>query len=452
MKIVIIGDGKVAFKLAKQLSEESYDVAMIDNSASRLEVANSTLDVFCVKGDGVSAEVQMEADVPHADLVVACASTDEQNMLSCLVAKRLGAKHTIARVRNPIYYKQIDVLKEDLHLSMAINPEHVVANEVARVLIFPAADKVEVFMKGRMEVVEFQLKDENELIGRKLVDIYKKFLIKLLVVAVKRGNEVFIPDGDFVLEKGDKLYIVATHANIEKFFRQIGNRKNRVKNVIICGGGRVGYYLAKQLCKMNMNVKIIEHKMEKCEYLCEQLPEATIIHGDATEHELLIEEGIKDADALVALTSLDEENIIMGLFAKKQGVPKIIAKVDEDSRAEMVDGLGIDCLVSAKTATADAIFSYVSARQNSLSSSNVESLYRLVDERVEALEFVARDDERYINIPLKDLKTKQNILIACIGRKREVIIPSGNDCILPGDIVVVVTKTKKIRDIIDILE
>ena len=452
MKIVIIGDGKVGFKLAKQLSEENYDVVMIDNDSSRLETANNTLDVFCVKGNGVSAEVQMEADVPHADLVVACASSDEQNMLSCLVARHLGAKHTIARVRNPIYYKQIDALKEDLHLSMAINPEHVVANEIARVLIFPAADKVEVIMKGRVELVEFQLKEDNDIIGCKLVDIYKKYLIKLLVVAVKRGNEVYIPDGEFVLEKGDKLYIAATHANIEQFFKLIGKRQNRVKNVIICGGGRVGFYLAKQLCSLDMNVKVIEYNMEKCEFLCEQLPNATIIHGDATEHELLVEEGVRDADAFIALTSLDEENIIMGLFAKKQGVPKIVAKVNEDSRAEMIEGFGIDSIVSAKTATADAIYSYIGARQNSLSNSNVESLYRLVDDRVEALEFVVKEDAKYANIPLKDLKLKPNILIVCIGRKREVIIPSGNDCIKPGDIVVVVTKSKKIRDITDILE
>lgn len=452
MKIVIIGDGKVGFKLAKQLSEENFDVVMIDNDSSRLETANNTLDVFCVKGNGVSAEVQMEADVPHADLVVACASSDEQNMLSCLVARHLGAKHTIARVRNPIYYKQIDVLKEDLHLSMAINPEHVVANEIARVLIFPAADKVEVIMKGRVELVEFQLKEDNDIIGCKLVDIYKKYLIKLLVVAVKRGNEVYIPDGEFVLEKGDKLYIAATHSNIEQFFKLIGKRQNRVKNVIICGGGRVGFYLAKQLCSLDMNVKVIEYNMEKCEFLCEQLPNATIIHGDATEHELLVEEGVRDADAFIALTSLDEENIIMSLFAKKQGVPKIVAKVNEDSRAEMIEGFGIDSIVSAKTATADAIYSYIGARQNSLSNSNVESLYRLVDDRVEALEFVVKEDAKYINIPLKDLKLKPNILIVCIGRKREVIIPSGNDCIKPGDIVVVVTKSKKIRDITDILE
>ena len=451
MKIVIIGDGKVGYKLAKQLSEENYDVVMIDNNAARLESASNTLDVFCVKGDGVSSEVQTEADVQHADLVVACASSDEQNMLSCLVARRLGAKHTIARVRNPIYYKQIDVLKEDLHLSMAINPEHVVANEIARVLIFPAADKVEVIMKGRMELVEFQLKNDNDIIGYKLVDIYKKYLIKLLVVAVKRGNEVFIPDGEFVLEKGDKLYIAATHANIERFFGLIGNHKNKVKKVIICGGGRVGYYLAKQLCSLNMEVKLIEYDMEKCEFLCEQLPKATIICGDATEHDLLIEEGVREADAFVALTGVDEENIIMSLFAKKQGVNKIVAKVNEDSRVEMIEGFGIDCIVSAKTATADAIYSYIAAKQNSLSNSNVESLYRLVDDRVEALEFEVKEETKYTNIPLKDLKTKPNILIACIGRNEEVIIPNGNDCIMPGDVVVVVTKAKKIRDITDIL-
>ena len=451
MKVVIIGDGKVGFKLAKQLSEENYDVVMVDNNAQRLESAANKLDVFCVKGHGVSAEVQMEADVPHADLVVACASSDEQNMLSCLLARHLGAKHTIARVRNPIYYNQIDMLKEDLHLSMAINPERVVANEVARVLIFPAADKVELIMKGRMELVEFQLKGDNEIIGSKLVEIYKKYLIKLLVVAVKRGNEVFIPDGEFVLEKGDKLYIAATHANIERFLELIGNRKNKVQKVMICGGGRVGYYLAKQLSMLNMEVKVIEQKMDRCEYLCEQLPKATIICGDATDHDLLIEEGVADADAFVALTGFDEENILMGLFAKKHGVHKIVAKVNEDSRVEMIDGFGIDCVVSAKTATADAIYGYIGARQNSLSNSNVESLYRLVDDRVEALEFVVKEDAKYTNIPLKDLKTKPNILIACIGRNREVIIPNGNDCIMPGDIVVVVTMAKKIRDITDIL-
>lgn len=452
MKIVIIGDGKVGYKLAEHLSVDNYDVVLIDNNEEKLKEAINNLDVNCFAGDGVSVEVQAEAGVPEANLVIACASTDELNMLSCLVAKRLGAKHTIARVRNPLYYHQIDLLKEDLHLSMVINPEFAVANEIARNLIFPDASKVETFVKGRLELVEFPVREGNPVIGYKLADIYSKFQIKILICAVQRGSEVFIPDGEFVIEEGDKLHIAAAHREIEQFFSRLGNRKRRVRNVLICGGGRVGFYLAKKLCSMGMEVKIIEQCHERCEELCEELPKVTVIHGDATDHDLLLEEGVREADAMVALTGVDEENIIMGLFANKQGVQKIVAKVNEDSRAQMVEGLGIDSIVSSKNATVDAIFSYVRARQNSLSSANIESMYRLVDDRVEALEFVIKEETKYTNIALKDLKTKPNNLIACIGRNRQLIIPSGSDSIQVGDTVVVITKSKKIQDITDILE
>ncbi len=452
MKIVIIGDGKVGYKLAEHLSKDNYDVVLIDNDEEKLKEAINNLDINCFAGDGVSAAVQAEAGVPDSDLVIACASTDELNMLSCLIARNLGAKHTIARVRNPIYYNQIDILKEDLHLSMVINPEFAVANEIARNLIFPAASKVETFVKGRIELAEVPVRAGSGLIDSKLADIYRKFQVKILICAVQRGKEVYIPDGEFVLQEGDKLHIAATHKEIEQFFEKIGNLSRKVRKVLICGGGRVGFYLAKKLCSMRMEVKIIEQNYEKCEQLCEELPGVTVIQGDATDHDLLIEEGIREADAIAALTGVDEENIIMGLFAKKQGVQKIIAKVNEDSRAQMVEGLGIDSIVSAKTATADAIFSYVRARQNSLASINVEAMYRLVDDRVEALEFIVKEETEYTNIPLKDLRTKPNNLIACIGRKRQIIIPSGNDCIQKGDTVVVVTKSKKIQDITDILE
>lgn len=451
MKVVIIGDGKVGYNLAKNLSEDNCDVVLIDNNEQKLKAAINNLDINCFAGDGVSAEVQMEAGVPEADLVIACASTDELNMLSCLIARRIGAKHTIARVRNPIYYQQIDILKEDLRLSMVVNPEFAVANEIARNLIFPAASKVETFVKGRIELVEFPVREGNPVIGLKLADIYRKFQIKLLICAIEREDEVYIPDGEFVIQEGDKLHIAATHKEIEQFFNRMENRKFRVKNVMICGGGRVGFYLAKKLCSMGMQVKLIEHKKERCELLCEELSNATVIFGDATDHDLLIEEGVKEADALIALTGVDEENIIMGLFAKKQGVRKIVAKVNEDSRAKMVEGLGIDSIVSAKNATVDAIFSYVRARQNSLSSTKVEAMYRLVDERVEALEFIIDKETGYTNIPLKELRTKPNNLIACICRKRQIIIPSGNDSIQVGDSVVVVTKSKKVQDITDIL-
>lgn len=450
MKIVIIGDGKVGHKLTKQLSEENYDVVLIDQNEGKLKEALNKLDILCITGDGADARIQREAGVPGADLVVACASTDELNMLSCLLAKRLGAKHTIARVRNPVYYRQIDLLKEDLRLSMAVNPELAVAMEISRIILFPDTAKVETFMKGKVELIEFIVKERSHLVGVAIGDIYKKFQIKILVCAIKRGDKVVIPDGDFVIKDGDRLHIVASHKSIEEFFRFIG-RKSKVKNVLICGGGRVGYYLAKQLLELGMQVKIVEREQRKCEELCDLLPKATIILGNAADHDLLMEEGIEEADALISLTGVDEENIILALFARTKGVDKIVAKVNEDGRAQLVEELGIDGIVSPKTATADAIMSYVRARQNSLRSTNVESMYQLVDGKVEALEFIIKADTDYTNVPLRNLKTKNNNLIACIGRGRNIIIPDGEDVLKVGDSVVVVTTERKVQDITDIL-
>ena len=434
MKIVIIGDGKVGHKLTTQLSEENYDVVLIDQNEGKLKEAVNKLDIFCITGNGADVDVQRQADVPHADLVIACASTDELNMLSCLLAKRLGARHTIARVRNPIYYRQIDLLKEDLHLSMAVNPERTAANEIARVLLFPETSKVETFMKGRVELVEFIVREDSALAGLSLAEVYRKFQIKILVCAVKRGQKIYIPDGEFILEKVDKM-----HQDLKSFFRALGHRNAKVKKVLICGGGHVCFYLAMQLLQVGMQVKIIEQNMKRCEELCELLPKATVIHGDAANHDLLMEEGIHEADALIALTGMDEENIIMALFAKLQGVNKIVAKVNEDSRAQMVEGLGIDSIVSAKSATADAIMSYVRARNESASNVNVESLYQLLGGKVEALEFIIKCECSFTNVPLRELRTKKNNLIACIGRKRRIIIPNGEDHLEVGDSVVVVT-------------
>lgn len=451
MKIVIIGDGKVGYKLAKQLSGENYDIVMIDSNEKKLRAAIDRLDIFCVTGDGGSVAVQKEADVPHADLVIACTSTDECNMLSCLIARRLGARHTIARVRNPIYYQQIDILKEDLHLSMAVNPELAVAGEIARLLLFPDASKIETFVKGRVELIEFPLSESSKLAGMSLAEMYQKFQIKVLVCAVKRGDNVVIPDGEYVLMPGDRLHVAASHVDIEQFFKMLGRKREKIRKVMICGGGRVSYYLATQLCKMGMQIKIIEKSEEKCENLCELLPKATVINGDASDHDLLIEEGIQEADALIALTGMDEENIIMSLFAKSQGVSKIIVKVNEDRRARMIQEFGIDSIVSAKTATADAILSYVRARRNSQGSANVETMYQLIDGKVEALEFIVRSETTYTNRPLKELSLKPNNLIACIARKRRIIIPNGDDCIQVGDSVIIITMEKQIRDIKDIL-
>ena len=408
------------------------------------------MDVFCVAGEGGSVEVQQRADVPHADLVIACTSTDECNMLSCLIARRLGARHTIARVRNPIYYKQIDFLKKDLHLSMVVNPELIVAGDITRLLLFPDASKVETFVKGRVELVEFPIHC-GKLEGLSLSELYARFQVQVLVCAVESGETVLIPDGDYILKAGDKLHIAASHQNMEQFFKKIALRKEKIKNAMICGGGRVAYYLASQLCNLGMNVKIIERNRERCEELCELLPKATIINGDATEHDLLIEEGIEKTDAFIALTGMDEENIIMSLFASKQSVSKVIVKINEDRRAMMIDELGLDSIVSAKTATADAILGYVRARRNSQCSANVETMYQLLDGRVEALEFIIKSENAYTGVPLKDLNLKVNNIIACIARGRKIIIPNGDDSIQVGDSVVIITMTKQIRDLDDIL-
>ena len=451
MKIVIIGDGKVGHKLAIQLSEENYDITLIDQDEGKLKDALNKMDIFCIPGNGADAQIMKQADVPHADLVIACASADEMNMLSCLIARRLGAKHTIARVRNPIYYRQIGILKEDLHLSMAVNPELAASNEILRVLLFPEASKVETFMKGRVELVEYAVAGDQPLTGLSLAEVYRKFQIKILVCAVKRGKDVYIPDGNFVVEAGARLHIAAAHQDLRTFFKSLGRKNAKVKKVLICGGGHVCFYLASQLLQVGMKVKIIERNEQRCEELCELLPKATIINGNAADQDLLMEERITDTDAFVALTGMDEENIIMSFFAKTLGVPKIIAKVNDDTRAQMVEGLGIDSIVSAKSATADAIMGYVRARNNSYSSANVETMYRLVQGKVEALEFIIKKECEYTNVPLKDLPIKKNNLIACIGRKRQVIVPDGDAHLEVGDSVMVVTKDHIVSNFSDIL-
>lgn len=451
MKIVIIGDGKVGHKIATELSDENYDVVLIDQDQDQLANSSNTLDVLCIPGDGADVEVLKAADVQHADLAIACTSSDELNMLSCLFARRLGARHTIARVRNPIYFQQINILKEDLRLSMSVNPEMEAADEILRILSFSAATKVENFVKGEVELVEYPLKEGSSLDGLALKNLYTKYQIKILICAVQRGSEVIIPDGDFILKAGDKINIVAEHAELERFFDAIGQTKTHIRKVLIVGGGHLGYYLASQLVKSNMQVKIIESNYEKCLNLSESLPEVTIIHGNARDHALLQEEGIQDADAIVTLTGSDELNMLTAVYGKMQGVNKIIAKVNEESLSDMVASVGINSVVSPKEVTADRILSYVRARQNSLGSANVEAMYHLVNGQIEAMEFMIRADAKYIGIPLKDLPIKPNNLIAAIVRGRKVTIPGGNDMIRPGDSVVIVTMNKKVQKMEDIL-
>lgn len=322
MKIVIVGDGKVGGTIANQLSLEGHDVIVIDNNAAVLANSGNTMDIFCIEGNGATASVLKEAGIQHADVLIAATSADEVNMLCCLLGKKLGAKNTIARVRNPEYFQQMNLIKEELGLSMAVNPELAAATEISRLLRFPSAIKIEPFARGRVELVELKIPEHSPLDGMPLWAIYKEFQVKILICAVQRAEEVIIPSGDFVLKAGDKINITASHIEIANFFRAIGIFRTGVKSVMIIGGGRIAYYLAKELSAIHVKVKIIERDLKRCEYLCEVLPDSVIIHGDGTEKELLHEEGLEKTDAFVTLTGMDEENIIVALYAKEKKYPR----------------------------------------------------------------------------------------------------------------------------------
>ena len=437
MKVVIVGDGKVGGTIARQLSGEGHDIIVIDNNTSVLNNASNTMDIMSVEGNGASMLVQKRAGVPEADLLIAATSADEVNMLACLLGKKLGVPHTIARVRNPEYYEQINELKEELGLSMTVNPEFAAATEILRLLRFPSALKIEVFARGRVELVEVKIPPHSVLDGMPLWAIYKEFQVKVLICAVQRAGEVHIPNGN---------------SEIEKFFRTIGLFRTGVKSVMILGGGRMAYYLAKALILSHVRVKIIELDYKRCEYLCEALPEAVVIHGDGTDKETLQEEGLEKTDALVCLTGMDEENIVVALYAKAKKVSKVIAKINRISFDEILDALDIDGFISPKMIAANNIVRYVRAMQNSAGSSNVETLHKLVNEQIEALEFKVREKSSVVGVPLKDLKTKSEVLVATIIRNGRVIIPGGNDMIEVDDSVIIITRNKHLTDLKDILK
>lgn len=451
MKMVIIGNGKAGSGLASTLANEGHDVTVIDINGTALERTQNTEDVMCIEGNGIDADVQRDAAVNKAGIVIAATHYDEVNLLCCLIAKKLGAKRTIARVRNPEYYKQIDIIRDDLGLSMAINPESITADEILRVLITPAAAKVEVFEKGKMELVEYKIPDNSPILDCSLIEIYKQTGIKLLICAVQRDSEIYIPGGNFVLRSGDRISIAAAHKDIERFFRMCGSIKDKVKSCIIVGGGRISYYLTRNLLGMGMHVKIIEKDLDNCKRLAQLFPKASVIHGDGTDQDMLAEEGIRDADAFVAVTGIDEENIIMSLYAKNNSNAKVVTKVNRDSYVGLTAQIGLDCIISPKYLATSSVLTYVRSLDNT--ESNIEAIYHIVNNRVEAAEFRIRESiPRMIGVPLKDLRIKKNILICSVVRGRQVIIPDGSTTIELGDSVVVVSKEHRFSDIRDILE
>ena len=451
MKIIIIGCGKVGSTLAEELCEEDQDheLVVIDKNPRKIQQLSESVDVMGYAGNGSSIQVLSEAGVEEADILIAVTGSDELNLLCCLIAKKVSRCHTIARVRNPVYNKEIHFIKKKLGISMIINPEFAAAMEISRLLRFPSAIKLDTFSKGRVELLKFKLFPEFGLGGMTVAEIMEKMRCDVLICGVERNGQVFIPDGDFILEDMDLVSIIASPKNSSLFFEKVGVHMHKVKNALIVGGGTLGYYLAAILSDMKVKIKLIEEKKERCEELSELLPSVTVIYGDGTDKKLLLEEGLAEAESFVTLTNLDEENILLSLFAKKISRAKLVTKVNRIAFDDIVDGLDLGSVIHPKYITSDYILQYVRAMGNSLSS-NVETLYHILDGRAEALEFAVRETSPVTGIPLSELRLKKNLLIACINRNGEVHIPRGQDVIQPGDTVIVVTTVKGLTDLRDI--
>lgn len=453
MRILIIGDGKVGSTLIERLSKEDHDIVVIDTNPKVIENAVNSYDVMGVVGNGASYTILKEAEAEKADMIIASTNSDELNILSCLVAKKIGARHTIARVRNPEYSKQLQFLKYELGLSMVINPEFETASEIYRILRFPSAIKLDVFSKGKVEMAEVQIGENSILDNVRLIDLYKKIKVRVIIGAVQREDDVIIPKGNFVLKNNDIIHITASHKDLSEFLKELGIYKEKLKNIMIIGGGKIAYYLANMISETNMNVTIIEIDEKRCIELSEALPKARIVFGNGTDQLLLSEEGIYDADAVIPLMGIDEENIILSLYANKQNVLKTITKINNSSLVDLLGTVATGSVVSPRKITADRIVRYARALQNT-EGSMVNTLYRIVNNKAEALEFLITDDTLHIlHIPLKDLKFKKSILVACIIRNNKLIYPSGMDTIEVGDNVIIISPAEQyIKEFKDILE
>ncbi len=452
MYIIIAGCGKVGGAIAEQLSREGHDITVIDERSDVVQHVANGADVIGIVGNGASYSIQKEAGIEKADLLIAVTNADEVNLLCCLIAKKAGGCQTIARVRNPVYHQEIRHIKEELGLSLVINPEMAAATEMARLLRFPKAIDIDTFARGRIELLRFRMEEDSPLCDQKIRNISELSRCEVLICVVERGNQVLIPDGEFELRKNDTISIVASPINASRFFRLIGIQTNQVKNTMIIGGGKIAFYLAKRLLEMGIKVKIIDKDRAYCEKLCELLPKAMIIHGDGTDQELLAEEGLADSEGFVALTNLDEENVMLSLYAKEMSRAKKITKVSSNTYDNIISTLDIGSVIHPKHITAESILQYVRAMQNSIGS-NVETLYRLVDGRAEALEFIIREKGDVTDIPLQNLELKPGLLVCAIHRKGKVIIPKGQDCLQLGDSVIIITTScRELNDVCDILD
>lgn len=449
MKIVIVGNGKLGSTLSEQLVQENHELTIIDTQSAVLEAALSSMDVRIVQGNGASYEIQMEAGVPKADLLLALTASDELNMLCCIVAKKLGAKYTIARVRNPEYSKQSQLLRDELGLSMVINPDRITAEEIVRNLRYSSAINLELFARGRTELIELKIGKQSPFAGKTLSQLGASTKPRFLICAVQRGGEVYIPTGNFRLEADDYIHVTATPENMLELFRYLDMPLHKFKNAMIIGGGRITIYLTRQLIEMGVHVTIIEKDEHRCQTLCEYLPKAMVINGDGTDIDLLQEEGIAHTDLLLALTGIDEQNIIISMYAQHAGKMRVMTKIDHIKFPDLLHLTGIDSVISPVHTTATQIIRFVRATANSLES-GIETLHKLVGGRVEAMEFIVRQPTEYLDKKLRDLPIKPDVLIPSVIRGGISIIPNGDTTIQLHDHVVAVSKDSNMNDLRDI--
>ena len=450
MNIVIVGCGKVGTSIAHELNTEGHDIVLVDINGDAVSRLSDSIDAMGVEGNGATYDTLTEAGVQNADLVVAVTAKDEVNLYACLMAKSAGVKHTIARVRNPEYTQDLFRVKDLLGLSMAINPAQTTAIEISQLFRFAGASEVDTLSRGMVELIKVTVPEKSIVANKRLsqIDILKN---KVRICSVERGSEVYIPNGDFVIQSGDKISIVSKSETAAKFFRKVNVIIGRIRDVILLGGGKISFYLAQRLIKSGINVKIIEKNPIRCKELAELLPEAVIINGDCMDQDLLLSEGIEHADGVAALMDFDEENILISLYIKGVSKAKIITKVNNTSFDNIVEQLNLECVINPKNISGEYIASYIRAMQNSLGS-NVETLYRLNEDRVEALEFNAKSSSKLVGIPISKLNLKDNLQIICINRKGRIILPVGSDSIMTDDLVIVITKHKGLSDLDDILD
>lgn len=452
MRILIVGAGKIGFTLADQLSRENHDVSVIDPRTDVLQRAEDTLDVLCVEGNGANANTLVSAGVDRTDIIIAATASDETNMLCCLIAKRLGAKYAIARIRDPEYNDSLYLLQQEMGIDMAINPERATAQEISRMLRYPFASNIESFARGQVEMVEFRCQEKDVIAGLALKELTSRLpsLPQVLYAAVERDGAVTIPNGDFVLQPGDRIIVAAEPVTITHYFRDMGRNPKRIRSAMILGGGRISYYLSRIIEPSGIDVTMIEIDKAKSERLGEILPDVNVICGDGTDQELLDQAGLRDTDAFVALSDRDEENLMTALYAARQGVHKVVVKNNRTAYAEVIGALGLDSIVSPRSITVDTILRYVRARANSEGTA-VEKLYRLMGGKAEALEFIARAGDPYIGIPLRKLTMRRGTLVAIIVHKGKVIVPFGNDSIGAGDDVVIIAQESGITDLNEVI-